>query len=237
MKSPLAFFAALLAGAGLLAGLAAPAARADPPADVPSQVAVQVAPTYPVRAAKAGLTAGKARLALRIDPVGRLDDALVIAYSEREFADAAMLAVSQWRFKAGRVNGEPAFGLIEVTFEFDVNKPLANARIGPQDETYFGADKYQYEAVSPGQLDQPPTPTHTVNPTYPRDWAQRGLTGSVVVDFYIDEQGRVRMPEIVSADQPELAWIVLPAIVKWHFAPPIRKGQPVLVKAEQTFAF
>jgi TonB family protein len=237
MKPRATPFAALAIGAGLLWGLSAAAAPAVAPVDGPCKVVVEVAPTYPVQAAKNGITAGKARLALRIDPVGRLDDALVTAYSQQEFADAAMLAVSQWKFAPGRVNGEPAFGIMEVTFEFDVNKPLANARVGPQDETYFGADKYQFEAVGLGQLDRAPTPTHAVNPTYPQDWARRGLTGSVVVQFYIDEKGRVRMPEIISADQPELGWIVLPAIVKWRFEPPTRKGQPVLVKAEQTFAF
>jgi len=223
--------------AGLLSGTAVAAARANAPGDGPCKVLVEVAATYPVRTAKDAVPGGKARLALRIDPVGRLDDALITAYSLPEFAAAAMTAVRQWKFTPSRVDGDPAFGILEVTFLFDANKPLASTRVGPRDETYFEGEKYQYEAVYPGQLDQAPTPAHTAAPTFPSDGTGRGLTGSVVVQFYIDETGRVRMPEIVSADHPELGWIVLPAIVKWRFEPPLRKGRPVLVKAEQTFAF
>jgi TonB family protein len=233
----LSSLAARWVAASLLLGAAIGPARADAPGDVPCRVLVEVPPAYPARAAKNGVTAGKARVALRIDPVGRLDDALVTAYSRPEFAEAALAAVAQWKFAPGRVDGDPAFGIIEVTFVFDANHPLANDHVGPRDETYFEGEQYQYEAVAASRLDQPPTPRHLVNPTYPGDWARRGLTGSVVVDFYIDETGRVRLPSIISADHPELGWIVLPAIVKWRFEPPTRQGRPVLVRAEQTFQF
>jgi len=237
MKSPVVLFAALTAGGAMLSGPALAALRADSPGDVPCKVVTEVAPTYPPKAAREGVVAGKARLALRIDPVGRLDDILVTAYSLREFADEAVIAVGKWKFAPGRVDGDPAFGILEVTFVFDVNRPLANDRIGPRDEAYFEGEKYRFEAVAPSQLDHAPVPVHTVAPVYPSNWAQRGLTGSVVMEFYIDQAGRVRMPAVESTDHPELAWIVFPAIVKWRFEPPTRKGQPVLVRAEQAFAF
>ena len=231
------FAAALALGIALRAGAADPQAGA--PGDVPCKVILNVAPDYPVREYKNGVTAGEVRMLLRIDPVGRLDDALVTAYSLPGFADMALIAVKKWKFRPSRVYGDPAFSTLEVQFKFNVDQRLATSRIGPQDEPYFdaGQDEFQYAAVSMSQLDNVPEPVRKVTPTYPGDWAARGITGSVVVGFYIDETGRVRMPRIVSADHPELGWIALPAIVKWRFDPPTRKGKPVLVKAEQNFEF
>jgi TonB family protein len=234
VKTPLAFLAATVLIAALL-----PARATAAPGDVPAKVVFKVAPDYPAREFTNGIRTGDVRMLLRIDPVGRLDDALVTAYSLPGFADEAQLAVKKWKFQPSRVDGDPAYATLEVQFQFNVNERLATAHIGPQEEAYFeaGKDQFQYEAVPLSELDHVPSPAHRVAPTYPQDWAARGLTGSVLVEFYIDETGRVRMPTVVSADHPELGWIALPAIGKWRFDPPTRKGKPVLVKAQQDFQF
>lgn len=234
MSPPLACVAAAFLAAGFL-----PARAWADPGDVPAKVVFKVAPDYPAREYTNGITAGDVRMLLRIDPVGRLDDALVTAYSLPGFADEALLAVKKWKFQPSRVDGDPAYATLEVQFLFNVNQRLATAHIGPQEEPYFetGKDQFQYQAVPVADLDHVPSPVHRVAPTYPQDWAARGLTGSVVVEFYIDETGRVRMPAVVSADHPELGWIALPAIGKWRFDPPTRRGKPVLVKAQQDFQF
>jgi TonB family protein len=216
-----------------------PAPAAAAPGDVPAKVVSKAAPDYPAREFTNGIRTGDVRMLLRIDPVGRLDDALVTAYSLPGFADEALLAVKKWKFQPSRVDGDPAYATLEVQFQFNVNQRLATAHIGPQEEPYFeaGKNQFQYQAVSPADLDHVPSPVHRVAPTYPQDWAARGLTGTVVVEFYIDETGRVRMPAVVSADHPELGWIAVPAIGKWRFDPPTRQGKPVLVKAQQDFQF
>ena len=233
MKTYLACFAALLAAASFGARTAA----ALTPADTLCQVTRVVEPDYPVREYRNGIVAGRARLLLRIDPQGRLTDVLVVAYSQLGFAESALNAIKKWRFEPGRVGGQPAFGNLEVTFEYDVNKPLANAVVGPRDETRTIAEAYQFGAVPADQLDQPLVPVASVAPVYPEDWARRGVKGRVVVEFYIDATGRVRLPGIVSSDRPELGWIAVPAVEQWRFAPPLRNGQPVLVKAQQVFQF
>jgi TonB family protein len=160
-----------------------------------------------------------------------------VAYSQLEFAESALSAVKKWRFEPGRVGGQPAFGNLDVTFEFDVNKPLANAVIGPREETQTVAEAYQFGAVPANQLDQPLAPVASIPPDYPEDWARRGIKGRVVVEFYVDATGRVRLPGIVSTDRPELGWVAIPAVERWRFTPPTRQGQPVLVRAQQVFQF
>ena len=60
------------------------------------------------------------------------------------------------------------------------------------------------------------------------------------MDFLIDEEGRVRLPAVSRATNEaneELAAAAVTAVTQWRFEPPTAKGKPVLVRAQQDFAF
>jgi TonB family protein len=59
----------------------------------------------------------------------------------------------------------------------------------------------------------------------------------VVVDFYIDETGAVRMPYVTGRPHTLLANLAVDAVRQWKFEPPTRNGTPVLVHARQVFHF
>jgi TonB family protein len=59
----------------------------------------------------------------------------------------------------------------------------------------------------------------------------------VVVDFYVDQDGRIRMPVIMSATHDFLAQAAVDALNQWRFKPPTLAGQPVAVRVEQEFVF
>jgi TonB family protein len=87
------------------------------------------------------------------------------------------------------------------------------------------------------ELDATPVPLVLVPPVYPAELAARGVHGAATVEFFIDETGAVRMPAVVRADFPELGDLLASAIRQWKFAPPTRRGRPVLVHASQTVGF
>ncbi len=83
-------------------------------------------------------------------------------------------------------------------------------------------------------------PIKIVKPQYPAAWARRSQAVHIRVEFYIDPVGRVRMPAVSSrsvAADPKMAAAALDAVSQWRFDPPLRKGKPVLVHAEQDFTF
>jgi TonB family protein len=86
-------------------------------------------------------------------------------------------------------------------------------------------------------LDAIPAPLSIVAPAYPAEWAAKGIVGKVIVDFYIDETGKVRFVAATSKVNPLLNEIAVEAVKRWQFAPPTRKGHPVLVHAQQSFNF
>ena len=92
-------------------------------------------------------------------------------------------------------------------------------------------------AESMKRLDRTPAPTHVVPPVYPQEWSDRGIAGAATVEFFIDETGQARIPFVIAADQPLLGAAAVAAVMQWRFEPPLRNGNPVLVRAQQVFTF
>jgi TonB family protein len=63
------------------------------------------------------------------------------------------------------------------------------------------------------------------------------VRGVVVVRFYIDEEGNVRLPSVTGQADGYLVEQALTAVREWKFAPVTSGGQPVLVAAQQEFNF
>jgi TonB family protein len=87
-------------------------------------------------------------------------------------------------------------------------------------------------------LDRKPTPIYRAMPHYPGIFVGREApSGQAVVDVVIDREGRVRLPRIVSASQPEFSWAAATAAAQWVFQAPTRAGAPTEVKVRIPFDF
>jgi periplasmic protein TonB len=80
---------------------------------------------------------------------------------------------------------------------------------------------------NPASLDAAPKARFQISPSYPYALKSAGISGEVVVEFVVDEQGRVRDPRIVSASHHEFESPSLSAVSKWRFEPGMRKNVPV----------
>jgi len=211
---------------------------------VPLKINQTVDPVYPQGVVDAGIRNGVACVAVSIDDTGRLVDYLVTAYSHPRFAENAVAALRKWTFEPAQLHGSPRNCEADLTFRFEVEgvvvvsltpfsaNELFRYMIVPNSEA-FGA-------VSQRQLDRVPTPTKVVNPVYPIELARDSRGGHVSVDFYIDEQGHVRMPSVsleTNEANESLAAIAVTTIGKWEFAPPTSNGRPVVLLARQDFEF
>ena len=91
-------------------------------------------------------------------------------------------------------------------------------------------------APLPGQ-DTPPEVISSHFPDYPASWRNAEVTGKVVVRFLIEVDGTVSNPSVVGSPRPQLAALVLHAIMQWRFKPATKNGAPVRVGAQQEFTF
>jgi TonB family protein len=238
MKTP----SALLACIGLLWTGAASAQMPSLPPDWQSTKIFQtVEPIFPFDLQQLSVTSGEARVVINVDASGKLSEWLVIGYTMPEFADVAVRALKQWRFEPARLRGEPVGTTVELIFHFESQGTLVVSQSAMDNlqarMIQLMAGAYVYKPCSLKDLDKIPTPIFTVSPTYPHVLADKGVKGKVVISFYIDEMGAVRMPSGSVREDDRLSGLAIEALRQWKFEPPTRSGRPVLVAAQQTFNF
>lgn len=76
-------------------------------------------------------------------------------------------------------------------------------------------------------LDNPPRPRFQASPHYPFEGKNSGLSGDVLVDFTVDESGRVVEPRVVKSSHRMFEEPTLRAVAKWQFEPGRREGRIV----------
>lgn len=215
---------------------AAPSGSAD---EVYLRVTKKIDPVYPSRMIQEGVKHGEVRVVICIDREGQLSDALTTAYTHKAFADAAMEALKGWRFAPPQLQGRPTGAITEITFTYELNGVLSREVLGEPSETalrlYQG--KYVYQPCPPNALDAALKPVQVVQPVYPKSLVDQKISDRVLVDFYIDESGKPRLPAASAGTNDVLAGAAVAAIEQWRFNPPTSKGQPVLVRATQAFVF
>jgi TonB family protein len=210
----------------------------------PDQSALRIIQTeeaqFPLTLQNSQVLSGDAAVAVDVDEQGRLTDLLVTGYSRKEFADAALEALRQWRFESPRLNGQPWASVQELRFEFSrtgvvVSLTGMDMITGLMDNMVKGQLVYRTHALR--ELDRIPTPVKVVSPVAPA-LAPDQQRHSLVVEFYIDEAGRVRMPSVGRTEAgTTLAASALEAVKQWRFEPPLLHGRPVQVLAKQEFNF
>ena len=100
--------------------------------------------------------------------------------------------------------------------------PLSHARISPA-------------RPDPG-YDLAPVPVRITDPEYPAAARERGVRGTVLIEFVIDVSGRVSSARVLQS-VPELDAAALACVESWLFKPALRAGKPVETTARAPLRF
>ncbi len=205
---------------------------------VPCKISSKAHAAFPVRLMTNGVTHGEVQIILEVGIDGQLTDALLAAYTHRDFADEALRVLKASRFTPSSINGQPVISVVNLTFRFETSGVLAFQRIGlPAREIDSLGGEFEYRPHGPSTIDQPPSARQQPGPIYPKEWGDEGRIGSVTVDFYIDENGRTRMPVALDSPDEYLAAAAIDAVKEWRFETPRYRGKPALAHAQQLFVF
>ena len=186
-------------------------------------------------------TQGTVELVMSIGSDGMLNDALVVACSHPTLGEAALDTVKRWRYEPAQQRGGPVPCRINLTINYQsgvrVVSMNAAETVGMLVDRVRDAIGYE-RLVNAADLDHPLTAEVRPSPGFPAVMRQSGiLSGSVVLDFYVDENGATRLPVIVSATEDAFAAAAAQALAHWRFAPPRSHDQPVIAHATQEFIF
>jgi outer membrane biosynthesis protein TonB len=210
-------------------------------ATTPVRIEQTVEARFPVALAYTTITSGEARVLINIDADGQLADLLVTGYTEKAFADEAVTLLHSWRYSAATVNGQPVGVRLELNVQFVSTGRVVTLTPLDTPEALMRSH-YPAALVSlvspPVELDRPIQVVHSVVPPTPASAETSAPhAGSALVDFYVDESGRARMPVVVEMTSAGHAQAAVDALNEWRFATPLRRGQPCAVRVQQRFVF
>lgn len=186
---------------------------------------------------------GEATVVLLLDARGMISDSLVTRYTHPLFGKEALETVHQWRFEPARLGGEPVGVRMELVFSFARGRRVVNivdpeavaAHLLGRVEGMLRSEVRRVCRAS--ELDEPIRVVDFVQPMPPERLGARRQAGRALVEFYVDQEGRPRLPVVVEADDDAFGQSAIEAIGHWRFSIPRSGGWPVLVLARQAFEF
>jgi TonB family protein len=198
---------------------------------------------FPGRAAYEGVPEGNATVGVMLDREGKPVDFLLLRYTEVFFGEALLEQARHQQYAPRRLLGVAVPGTFNFTYYF---RPLGNVSnfssfdAGKERNRKVGGNqRYSYEPHREADLDHGQLePTRVAIPVLPPALVEReGKAPKVLVSFYVDEQGRVRLPNVESVAAAELVTGALAAVQQWAFKPPAIKSHGVLVYAMRVLTF
>lgn len=196
---------------------------------------------FPASLLLEGITHGAVRTVLEVDADGKLADFLITGYTHRELALELQRSLATFEFTPARQRGEPIRCRFEVLFSFEAHGAVLSLSPMSSMSAYLRdaiTDPMLPQVARTTELDQPLAAVEQPSPRHPGKALSPPVhDGRVQVDFYIDGDGRPRMPVVLRATREEFAVAAIEALLQWRFAPPTRAGRPVAVRVVQEFRF
>jgi TonB family protein len=205
--------------------------------DVAPKATAIVFPVYPFELLRDGV-GGDAIVAFLINSHGQIVHTVPMKSSRPEFAAALAAALAADHFDPALRKGDATATIAKQEQHFSPSEQWIGP-YSPQDERKLLRDleKHPEKTVAASTLDEGVRPLELPLPIYPPNLLGRGIAGEALVEIIIDEQGRVRLPRIISASQPEFGYAAVQAVVAWNFSIPKVGGQPVLTRIQVPFRF
>jgi TonB family protein len=201
----------------------------SPDFDEPPEIKVVTPLVYPRELLQKSIE-GKAEVRFIIGKNGLVQATEVVSASHPEFGAAAKAGIAGWEFTPAKKDGKPvAIGTrIEQTFGRDSRDSGVYDR-ADQLLKLLGANGGEIAKVN--ELDARPRILYQTTPAI-TGTEQTGnvADANVVIEFFIDPDGAVQLPRIVSANSPDLGWAAASAIKRWIFEVPMKNGKPVFAR-------
>lgn len=205
-----------------------------------------VLPEYPASARQAGLAEGSVIVALetRQASAGHAGEFLVLRASDPRFAESVTRAIRGWQFaepKPGQATPLTiGSGPTVIRFQF-VSTGVVTLSVPDFQALRTAASS---SAAAPSlvlptfsDLDHAPAALSQPMPAYPASLRANPVPGTASVRFYVDTEGRVRLPTATSASAPEFVRAAIEVLANWRFEVPKLGGKPAIAIGTWTFNF
>lgn len=203
--------------------------------DTPPRPIGTVRAVYPYALLKAKKE-GKAVVRFIIDQKGRVVQSDLGESAAPELGRALQAAVECFTYEPAIKAGKP--GMAVQAFMQEFNRDETWMIVSSEDLDLLRREEKKPETILlPGALDKKLTPLSQRPPRFPLSVKEETIRGATVIEFLVDEEGRARLPRIVSATEEGFGYAAVQAISAWRFEPPTRGGRPVVVRVQVPITF
>jgi TonB family protein len=200
-----------------------------------------VLPMFPSPVRIDGLVTGDAVVAISRDAAGQVLDVLALEATHAGFAEAAVEAAKKWRFAPLPADAMQPQLVPLVRFMFtEGGVVFVGGPVGKAGRAKTGLASFfqpSYRATSFDDLDTKPKALHQPMPAAPAGLRGKAARGHASVSFFVDTEGRVRVPAVVEASAPEFGAAAIGTVSQWRFDPPRRQGEPACAMERWSFNF
>lgn len=204
------------------------------------RVANFVMPAFPEYVDLTGSSKGVVTAAIGRDAEGYVTDVLVLTSTHVQLSRSVVDAVKKWKFELpGNMapTGKGIFPIVRFVFSATgvaVVSALTGSLDAKQDEV---TDDSPVLLPSFADLDSVPKPINHPMPTFTGSAAARAIGGTASVRYFVDQDGKVRVPVVTEASSPEVGLAALSAVEQWTFEPPRAAGRATIVLETGVFTF
>ena len=179
---------------------------------------------------------GRASVIMLIDAGGRVIEVKVIEATKPEFGLALAASAEAFSFVPAMKGGKPTQAVLKIKQEFTSSD--FGTVVTDKDEELIKLEKKHPEKIFlPKKLDSPLKVISQCTPVFPSLVQSQFMQGEAKIEVLIDQDGKVRLPRIVTATDPAFGYAAVQAVVAWRFEPPMVGGKPVVVRARVPFEF
>jgi TonB family protein len=185
-----------------------------------------------------GIIEGHALVRLEVDAQGRPLDIMCLEASHEAFALAALNALPGARFQPGEINGEPTPMAPILDIRFRSRGAVVSRTTAENIADLIGGNlphPTAFSLVPAGQLDNPLKVRFQPRPIVAEDDEGERILGEATVSYYVDRDGRVRLPMVRESSHDLVGLAAVETIRGMIFEPPTYKGKPVPVRVVQPY--
>ena len=203
-------------------------------------------PKFPESLRSQGFSSGRVHLLLELHFDGELRDWIVTYASHRDFAKSIERVIEEWEFGPPKRKGKPVSLIVPVEVSFrasgDVVSFNATNGLNHMMSSQYGYSSFDTIKVADvDNLDKFPEPVYVVRPKVPNSLIRKSDGSYGVFRFFIDTEGRVRLPHVdhVRGGKVDVRLLeaAQDALEEWEFIPPTVRGKKVIVELKQPFLF
>jgi len=202
---------------------------------VPPKAAKVELPVYPYDLLRQRIT-GEASVSCMVGVDGTVLNTRIIRASRPEFGAALAAALEATRFGHGTREGEPITTVMGFRHAFTL-RDRSEPDLQEELDLLERALRRPQTLGRARDLDRPLRAKERKPPAFPPSLLGKGVGGEALIEFLLDEQGRARLPRIVSATQPEFGYAAAHAVAHWEFDPPTARGAPTIMRVAVPFTF